>query len=52
MLIAGPVTSVVPAPPETVTGAAGAVERAAKNGEIAVKWQNFYTGIADKVARP
>ena len=24
----------------------------AKNGEIAVKWQNFYTGIADKVARP
>ena len=24
----------------------------AKNGEVAVKWQNFYTGIAEKVARP
>jgi Rieske Fe-S protein len=26
--------------------------RVGKNGEIAVKWQNFYTGIAEKVARP
>jgi Rieske Fe-S protein len=26
--------------------------RVAQNGEIAVKWQNFYTGIAEKVARP
>jgi menaquinol-cytochrome c reductase iron-sulfur subunit len=26
--------------------------RVAKNGEITVKWQNFYTGIAEKVARP
>jgi len=24
----------------------------AKNGSIAVKWQNFYTGVAEKVARP
>jgi menaquinol-cytochrome c reductase iron-sulfur subunit len=24
----------------------------AKNGQIAVKWQNYYTGIAEKVARP
>jgi Rieske Fe-S protein len=23
-----------------------------KNGAVAVKWQNFYTGIAEKVARP
>ena len=22
-----------------------------KNGDVAVKWQNFYTGIAEKVAR-
>ena len=26
--------------------------RVAKNGQISVKWQNFYTGLADKVARP
>jgi len=26
--------------------------RVAKNGQITVKWQNFYTGIAEKVARP
>jgi hypothetical protein len=23
-----------------------------RNGAVAVKWQNFYTGIAEKVARP
>jgi len=26
--------------------------RVDKTGAVAVKWQNFYTGIADKVARP
>jgi len=26
--------------------------RVEKNGGIVVKWQNFYTGIAEKVARP
>ena len=26
--------------------------RVEKNGGVAVKWQNFYTGIAEKVARP
>ncbi len=26
--------------------------RIGKNGEVAVKWQNFYSGVAEKVARP
>ena len=26
--------------------------RVGKNGEVAVKWQNFYSGVAEKVARP
>jgi len=26
--------------------------RVEKNGAVAVKWQNFYTGIAEQVARP
>ena len=26
--------------------------RVGKGGEVEVKWQNFYTGIAEKVARP
>jgi len=40
-------------PPSPSPRAMDALEcRVADNGTIEVKWENFYTGIADKVARP
>ena len=41
---------VAPSPsPRAMDGLACRVDN---NGGVAVKWQNFYTGIADKVAKP